>query len=64
MNSRKDTFLASANEVGVQFVSGQSASTFKTLMGSLGKSAEELMIATLTSERYSHVILPSKILDF
>lgn len=64
VNSRKDTFLASADEVGVQFVSGQSASTFKTLMGSLGKTAEELMIATLTAERYSHVILPSKILDF
>ena len=62
--SRQDTFLASADEEGVSFVSGHSASTFKTLMGTLGSSAVELMLKTLGDERYSHIILPSKILDF
>ncbi len=62
--SRQDTFLASADEKGVSFVSGHSASTFKTLMGTLGSSAVELMLKTLGDERYSHIILPSKVLDF
>lgn len=54
-DSRQDTFLADANRPGVQLVSGQSASTFKNLVGSIGKTAIELMESVINAERYDLV---------
>lgn len=54
VEARRDTFLTKSNDV--LLVSGQSASTFKNLVGNLDKTAYELMVATLESDRYSPVI--------
>lgn len=59
--SRCDTFLADANRKGVQLVSGQSASTFRTLMSSIGLTAYELMEKTINSERYAPITIGERI---
>ena len=53
--SRNDTFLADKSRVGVQLCSGQSASTFKVLMKSVGMNPVEMMTNTLMAERYAPV---------
>lgn len=53
VNSRNDVFLADKNRKGVQLVSGQSASTFKNLIGCVDKTPIEMMYSVLNSERYS-----------
>jgi hypothetical protein len=53
VNSRNDVFHADSDRKGVQLVSGQSASTFKLLVGSIGMSPYELMLKALNDERYS-----------
>lgn len=52
VDSRKDTFLVDQKRSGVQLVSGQSASTFKHLVESIGKTPKELMDEVLFSDRY------------
>ena len=55
VNSRNDVFHADANRKGVQLVSGQSASTFKQLMQSVGMNPVEMMVNVLNSERYQPI---------
>lgn len=55
VNSRHDVFLADKNRKGVQLVSGQSASTFKNLIGCVGKTPVEMMYEVLNSERYQAI---------
>lgn len=52
VNSRHDVFLADKSRKGVQLVSGQSASTFKNLIGCVDKTPIEMMYSILNSERY------------
>lgn len=55
VNSRNDVFLADKNRKGVQLVSGQSASTFKNLIGCVDKTPVEMMYSVLNSERYQAI---------
>ena len=55
VNSRHDVFLADKNCKGVQLVSGQSASTFKNLIGCVDKTPVEMMYSVLNSERYQAI---------
>ena len=56
VEARNDTFLSQDEKV--LYVSGQSPSTFKNVLGCLnGKTAYELMIETLTDKRYDYVII-------
>ncbi|OUO77939.1 hypothetical protein B5F53_12060 [Blautia sp. An249] len=55
VNSRHDVFLADKNRKGMQLVSGQSASTFKNLIGCVDKTPVEMMYAVLNSERYQAI---------
>lgn len=58
VNSRHDVFHADKTRKGVQLVSGQSASTFKTLMNSIGMTPMEYMYSVINSERYRDIQLP------
>lgn len=55
VDSRHDVFLADKNCKGVQLVSGQSASTFKNLIGYVDKTPVEMMYSVLNSERYQAI---------
>lgn len=55
VESRHDVFLADKNRKGVQLVSGQSASTFKNLIGCVDKTPVEMMYEVLNSERYQAI---------
>lgn len=55
VNSRHDVFLADKYRKGVQLVSGQSASTFKNLVGCVDKTPIEMMYSVLNSERYQAI---------
>lgn len=55
VNSCHDIFLADKNRKGVQLVSGQSASTFKNLIGCVDKTPIEMMYSVLNSERYQAI---------
>lgn len=55
VNSRHDVFLADKDRKGVQLVSGQSASTFKNLIGCVDKTPIEMMYSVLNSERYQAI---------
>ena len=55
VNSRKETYHAKADAPNVQLVSGQSASTFKTLIEGLNKTPYELMVQTLSNKRYDPI---------
>ena len=55
VNSRHDVFLADKNRKGVQLISGQSASTFKNLIGCVDKTPVEMMYEVLNSERYQAI---------
>ncbi len=57
VNSRNDVFHADADRKGVQLCSGQSTSTFKTLMDSVGNTPTEMMLKVLNSERYAPVTI-------
>lgn len=57
VNSRNDVFLADKNRKGVQLVSGQSASTFKNLIGCVDKTPVEMMYTVLNSERYAPIAI-------
>ena len=55
VDSRHDVFLADKDRKGVQLVSGQSASTFKNLIGCVDKTLVEMMYSVLNSERYQAI---------
>lgn len=57
VDARRDTFLVDGNRKGVQLVSGQSASTFKNVLSSIGLTPYDAMLKTLNSERYSSITL-------
>lgn len=57
VDSRHDVFHADKNRKGVQLCSGQSPSTFKSLMSSVGMTPVEMMIKVLNSERYEPVTI-------
>ena len=55
VDSRHDVFLADKTRKGVQLVSGQSASTFKNLIGCVDKTPVEMMYSVLNSDRYQAI---------
>ena len=55
VNSRSDVFHADSTRKGVQLVSGQSASTFQQLVGSIGMTPIEMMLKVINSGRYDLV---------
>jgi hypothetical protein len=55
VDSRHDTFLTKSEWKGVQFVSGQSASTFVNLIESFSYSPVELMEKVINSARYKWI---------
>ena len=57
VSARHDTFLVDGNRKGVQLISGQSASTFKNVIASIGMSPYDAMINVLNGERYSSITL-------
>lgn len=57
VNARQDTFHANKNQQGVQFISGQAASAFKSLIKGVEYTAYELMLETLNDPMYDSVIL-------
>ena len=52
VNSRHDIFHADSTRKGVQLCSGQSTSTFKNLVESIGLTPIEFMLKVINSERY------------
>ena len=57
VEARNDTFHADYKNPYVQFVSGQSASAFKSVINSIGMTAVDAMFKVLNSERYASVVL-------
>lgn len=57
VNSRNDTYHADNNRKGVQLLSGQSASTFGQLVGSIGMTPMEMMLKVLNSGRYDLIMV-------
>lgn len=55
VDCRDDTFHADKSRKGVQICSGQSASTFKNLMASVGMTPVEMMQKVLGAERYDQI---------
>ena len=55
VNSRHDTFHASFDRKGVQLASGQSASVFQSLTGSVGMTPYEYMLTVLNTDRYRKI---------
>ena len=55
VNSRNDVFHADKTRVGVQLVSGQSASTFKQVMQNVGMTPVEAMEKIINAERYDAI---------
>ena len=55
VNSRHDVFHADKNRKGVILVSGQSAGTFKNLIGAIGFDPVEFMYKTILSKRYEPI---------
>lgn len=55
VNSRHDVYHGDSTRKGVQLVSGQSASTFAQLVGSIGFTPIEMMLKVLNSGRYDLV---------
>ncbi len=56
VNSRHDVFHADSSRKGVVLCSGQSTTTFKTLMNSIGMTPVEYMVSILNSKRYEAVM--------
>lgn len=55
--SRHNVFHADASRKGVQLVSGQSATTFKQLVGAIGMTPVEMMHKVIDSDRYSAITI-------
>ena len=63
VNSRNDTFLVDSNRPGVELASGQSASTFRSILKSVSTTPYMAMLEVLNGERYLCVTLPTKYSD-
>ena len=55
VNAMQNTFHADSTKRGVQLCSGQSASTFKTLLNSIDMTPVEYMLFVLSNIRYSEI---------
>ena len=55
VNSRHDVFHADKDKKGVILVSGQSAGTFKNLIGAIGMTPVDFMCKTILSKRYESI---------
>ena len=55
VESRHDIFHADSKRKGVILVSGQSAGTFRNLIGAIGMSPMEYMFKTINSKRYEPI---------
>ena len=55
--SRNDVFHADKNRKGVILVSGSSISTFKNLIGAIGKSPLDFMMEIINSKRYKPITI-------
>ena len=60
VNSRHDIFHAVSTRKGVQLVSGQSASTFRNLVGCIGLTPYEMMAKVINTERYDLISIKGK----
>jgi hypothetical protein len=59
VDSRHDVFHADSQRKGVQLCSGQSATTFKQLMGCIGMTPVEMMLKVINSDRYAEITVES-----
>ena len=57
VNSRKNTFHASADYKGVQLASGQSAIVFESLINNIALTPYEYMLSVINTERYAKIIV-------
>ena len=57
VNSRHDTYHIDYNRPNTQCFSGQSASTFKSVIANIGKTPYEAMLSVINSERYNLIII-------
>lgn len=55
VNSRHDVFHVASDKKGVQLASGQSTSTFKSIMANIGKTPFEAVLSVLNDEMYSMI---------
>ena len=55
VSSRNDVFHADRKRMGVQLVSGQSASVFRQVMQNVGLNPVEAMEKVINSERYEAI---------
>lgn len=55
VNSRHDVFHVTSDKKGVQMASGQSTSTFKSIMANIGKTPYEAVLSVLNDEMYSMI---------
>jgi hypothetical protein len=55
VQSRNNIFHAKSDIPGVQLVSGQSVSTFKTVLDGIGKTAFQVMLETLEDPIYNSI---------
>ncbi len=57
VDSRHDVFHADKNRKGVILVSGQSAGTFKNLIGAIGISPMDFVMQTINAKRYDPITI-------
>ena len=57
VNSRNDTYHAVSKYEGVQLMSGQSASVFKTMLENIGTTPYQAMLNVLNSEVYNDIVV-------
>jgi len=55
VDSRHDTFHVASDKKGVMLASGQSASTFKTIMNNIGKTPYQAVLDVLNGEEYAMI---------
>ena len=63
VNSRHDTYHINKDYTGVQLVSGQSASAFKTVLNCISMTPVEAMMTVINSERYAPITVSSRSYD-
>ena len=57
VDSRNDTYHAVSKYEGVQLMSGQSASVFKTMLENIGTTPYQAMLNVLNSEVYNDIVV-------
>lgn len=57
VNARNDTFHTDKANIGTLCVSGQSTSSFKSIIDCIDKTPYEMMLAVVNSERYQPVVI-------